>query len=57
MPGRERVDFALEVVALPHQFHADGFEMLDVLRRGEFGGGLLALFCGVRCLGLFDWQE
>jgi hypothetical protein len=41
---RERINFALEVVALPHQFHADGFEMLDVLRRGEFGGGVLALF-------------
>jgi hypothetical protein len=41
--GRERVDFPLEVVPLPDQFPADAFEVLDVLGRGEFGGGLLAL--------------
>jgi hypothetical protein len=39
----ERVDFALEVISLSNQFHADGFEMLDVLSRSEFRRGLLAL--------------
>lgn len=49
MFGGERVDFALEVVPLSHQFPADGLEVLDVLGWGEFGGGLLALCGGWEC--------